>query len=116
MMYFAERSDITILAIKQMNKPAVFVGNHLEFDDPDHDAIMDEIREAVALYVIGQPQYSDKKFFSVLEGISIGGLFFFDSDDLARKFFEIFNTGLVYSSPVYATLHASNGECITENT
>ena len=45
-----------------------------------------------------------------------GGVFFFDSDEEAQEFFELFNKYPVYASGLYAVLYDSSGSVITENT
>lgn len=108
-MYFADKADSTILAIKQMGKPAVYVANHLDYEDDGFDIILDAIFQGVSKL------YPDK-IYLITESIQSGGIFFFDSGEQTKEFFEIFNTDPVYASPIYATLHEASGNCIDENT
>lgn len=96
------REQIYSLAVKQKNKPAVYIRNNLMMID---DA---NIWERVIVIFNNN--------FEVLYKIFEGGLFFFNSGVEAQQFFDFFNDPLIYGSGLYASLYNLDGELITDNT
>jgi hypothetical protein len=108
---FIDWNKIQELAVRCVNKWAVYVSNGLE-DSKKDDIIWD--------FVLNE---ADKFFkddsLKALEckcTLINGGLVFFDTQDQAREFYQIFNADLTYSSALYAQLHSPDGQCLDENT
>jgi TorA maturation chaperone TorD len=45
-----------------------------------------------------------------------GGLFFFETEELAREFYSMFEQPLTDSSGLYASIYSPTDGCLTENT
>ena len=104
-------SEIQSLAVKQMGKPAVYVGNGLEYNKPQDDEIWKFIMSEVkAIY--GETD----KFYDIMSGLVSGSMFFFDTEEEQYSFYRIFEQPLTDSSAVYACTYGADGQCQTENT
>jgi len=102
---YIDWTEINGLAVKQKGMYAVYIANHLNFDDDD-SYIWDHIVQKCT----GLIPFSD--VMSILHG----GLFFFDTKTEMTTFFNIFCESPVESSGVYACNYNNNGECLSENT
>lgn len=105
-------AEINSLAVKQMGKPAVYVGNGLEYDSPKDDEIWKFVMAEVKSICGGETD----EFYTVMASLVNGGLFFFDSEEEQDRFYQIFEQPLTDSSAIYACTYNSLGECLTENT
>lgn len=105
-MKFVNWTKTNKLAVQQVNKFAVYVAN-----GEDDDRVWEFVRYAVFEFV-----GSEAKFYDAIGNILEGGLFFFDTEDEARKFYNIFTQELTDSSAIYAALYKPDGICIGENT
>jgi hypothetical protein len=104
-------NEIHSLAVKQMGKPAVYVGNGLEYNTPEDDEIWKFVQSEVkAIY--GETN----EFYNVMSGLVSGSMFFFDSTEEQYRFYRIFEQPLTDSSAIYACTYDSDGQCQTENT
>lgn len=107
-------TDIISLAVKQEEKPAVWVSNNLELsdrfsskDDEIYRFVLDQVRDLYGKEV------AEKEFFIGLTGSS---LFFFETEEEQYKFYDIFQTPTVDSSGFYAMTIDKYGNIETENT
>lgn len=105
-------SETMNAAVKQVGKPAVYVNNGLEFDDPKDKAIWQFVRNEI------KDIFGDEtdEYFKVMGNLGNSALFFFDSEQEQERFYSIFEKELTYSSAIYACTYDKNGECQTENT
>lgn len=110
-MNVCQWNEIQSLAVKQVGKPAVYVGNGLEYDTPQDDEIWKFIVSEVKTIYGG----SDK-FYDIMSGLVGGSMFFFDTEEEQHRFYRIFEQPLTDSSAVYACTYGSDGQCQTENT
>lgn len=110
-MKVCQWNEVQSLAVKQMGKPAVYVGNGLEYDKPEDDEtwkfIMAELK---AIY--GETD----EFYNIMAGLVNGSMFFFDTKEEQYCFYRIFEQPLTDSSAVYACAYGPDGQCQTENT
>ena len=90
-------------AVQYTGLPAVSVDNNLDMSLGHHMSIWLHFCERV-------PDLDTRS--EVLHG----GVFFFDSDEEALEFFDLFNHRPVYASGLYAVLYDSSGSVLTENT
>lgn len=105
-------NETNSLAVKQMGKPAVYVGNGLVYDSPKDDEIWKFVMAEVKSICGGETD----EFYTVISSLVHGGLFFFDSEEDQIRFYEIFEQPLTDSSAIYACTYNSLGECENENT
>lgn len=108
---FASWSGINKLAVKQMGKYAVYVGNGLAMLTQEDDAIwafvMQKIKE-----MFGDDAVRSEWVSNLVEG----GLFFFETEAEMDAFYSIFTAELTDSCAMYACTYDPTGECLTENT
>lgn len=102
-MNYIDQGSMVSRAIQYTNLPAVSVTNTLDVSQGYDMSIWRNFCERV-------PDLDTRS--EVLHG----GLFFFDSDEEAREFFDLFNRRPVYASGLYAVLYDSSGSVLTENT
>ena len=105
-------AEINSMAVKQMGKPAVYVGNGLEYDTPKDDEIWKFVMAEIKSICGGETD----EFYTVMASLVSGGLFFFDSKEEQYRFYKIFEQPLTDSSAIYACTYNSDGTCETENT
>ena len=96
-------NEIVTLAVKQKGKPAVYIDNHLTYDEDE-----------TCLWRLVCEKFEDN--VDMLSNLIHGGLFFFEDENEALEFFNFFNTGALYASGIYAELYDESGNCLTENT
>jgi hypothetical protein len=104
-------NEVISMAVAHAGKPAVWVSNGLEYEDPKDSEIwkfiMDQVRQL----------YNDpEKFYSMLSSLVHGGLFLFDTVAEQQLFYSIFEQPLTDSSAVYACTYNAAGVCKNENT
>lgn len=102
-MNYIDQGSIVSRAIQYTGLPAVSVTNNLDVTQGYDMSIWRHFCEQV-------PEPDTRS--EVLHG----GVFFFDSDEEAREFFDLFNHRPVYASGLYAVLYDSSGSVLTENT
>lgn len=103
--------EIISLAVKQIGKPAVYISNGLEYDNPKDDEIWKFVQSEVkAIY--GETN----EFYNVMAGLVSSSMLVFDSEEEQYRFYRIFEQPLTYSSAVYACTYSPDGQCQTENT
>lgn len=99
-------------AVAHVGKPAVYLANHLTFDNDGDNPLWEfVITEVQRLYGDGSAAY-----FEVISQVIHGGLFFFDTAEEQYEFYRIFEQTLTYAGPIYAITYAADGTCETENT
>lgn len=104
-------NEIHSLAVKQMGKPAVYVGNGLDYTTPIDDEIWLFVQSEVkAIY--GETN----EFYDIMSALVGGSMFFFDTREEQYRFYRIFEQPLTDSSAIYACTYAPDGTCQTENT
>jgi hypothetical protein len=104
-------NEVISAAVAHAEKPAVWVNNGLEYEDPKDSEIwkfiMDQVRQL----------YNDpEKFYSPMSSLVYRGLFLFDTVAEQQLFYSIFEQPLTYSSAVYACTYNAAGVCENENT
>ncbi len=100
-MYF-DNGKLREIAIKQVDKPAVYISNHLTM-----------IKDAdIWSHLINKFKGDSELLLNLMHS----GVFFFETEDDALQFFNIFNEPPVYSSAVYAVLYDKFGIPVDENT
>ena len=104
-------SEIQSLAVKQAGKPAVYVGNGLEYNKPQDDEIWKFIMSEVKI-IYGETD----EFYNIMSGLVGGSMFFFDTEEEQYRFYRIFEHPLTDNSAVYACAYTPDGQCQTENT
>ena len=105
-------NTILSLAVQQMNKPAVYVSNGMQYDTPHDDEVWKFVHSQVRnIYGDNTPQY-----FEIMAGLIDSSLFFFETEAEQQKFYTIFDQPLTDSSAIYACTYSANGECESENT
>lgn len=106
-MQVLDWTEINAFAVKQIGKPAVYVSNQ-DSDDNVWQFVIESMKTI----------YGDKtpEFYDVLSYLISGGLFFFDTVEEQKTFYNVFEQPLTDSSSIYACTYDKNGECITENT
>jgi hypothetical protein len=107
-MKFHQWHSIISMAVQHTGKFAVYINNGLTFEDEDTE-IWNSVIERVKI------KYPDTHL-DVVSDLICGGLFLFDTEDEAWHFFDIFNSGCVYASAIFAMVYDSNGNGVTENT
>lgn len=112
MINFFQNSDIYKLAVKQVGKPAVFVSNGLEMNNELHDRVWHFVQESMHKIYGNDPN----KFVQIIFGLTVSGLFFFETEQEQDEFYHVFEQPLTDSSSIYACTYNKNGECLTENT
>lgn len=103
-MKFVDRHTIVELAIRQSGKYAVFVANHLDLDIPYDESVWTFLVDC----------FKDDK--DVLDGLVNSGLFLFDTEDEAVRFFSVFEYSVASSSGMYACWYTPDGSLQSENT
>jgi hypothetical protein len=107
-MQILEWSAIISMAVKQAGKPAVYVSNHMNFDDEDDQAWK---------FVIEQIKFNyEEKYLDIMGTLINTGLFLFDSEAEQYKFYGIFEQSLTYAGAIYACTLDADGNIQTENT
>lgn len=106
---YIKKENIKDLAVQFKGKPAVYI--HVQFT-PEPD-INEEFEIEIILKALDDnyKEHFGLDFYKVL----LGGLFFFDTDEEAREFYNPFEYAPLNSSSVYACLY-QNGVVVTENT
>ena len=97
------------LAVERVNRFCVFVSNSLDYKNLDEENLWQFLQEQV------KAKYPEN-YWDYLSGTIGDGLFVFDSEQEAWRFYEIFESMPFYSSAFYAQIIAPNGTAITENT
>jgi len=111
--------EVIGLATKQQGMWSVYVSNNLDWDK-DHEKIIWDfvVAEIEARFSKEKPAnpYEDSDFHKCYLNFWNGGLLFFNDEETARKYYNIFEQPLTNSSGVYASLFGPLGNGITENT
>lgn len=102
-MNYIDHHTTVSRAIQYTGLPAVSITNNLDLTQGHNMSIWRHFCERV-------PDLDTRS--EVLHG----GVFFFDSDEEALEFFDLFNHRPVYASGLYAVLYDSSGSVLTENT
>ena len=105
-------SETVGLAVKQMGKPAVYVGNGLEYDSPKDNEIWNFVIAEMKSICGGETE----DFYTAMLNLVSSGLFFFDNEEEQYRFYKIFEQPLTDSSAIYACTYNSDGTCEKENT
>lgn len=112
-MKICQWNEIHSLAVKQVGKPAVYVGNGLDY----YDSIDDQ---KIWSFVLEQMKsiygHNTEEYFDIMSGLSTSSLFFFDTIEEQYRFYRVFEHELTDSSGIYACTYAADGTCETENT
>lgn len=90
-------------ATKQSGKWAVETGFHLYYggqDDKDDDAVSEAMRDSL------KSSYGYKRGIDFWNNIVSESIFFFDTEEEARKFYGLFFQSPIYSSGLYAALYS----------
>lgn len=106
---FCAWHEILSLAVGRVGKFAVYVSNGLGFVESDRTVWDFVVKEVFQMF-------HETEAREYLSSINQGGVLFFDNEEKARKFYKIFEQELTDSSPLYACLYNSYGQCLTENT
>lgn len=75
--------------------------------------------EVIRTFVIGALQKIievEDDFYNILQALNCDELMLFETEEEARKVYEIFEQELTDSSSVYACLYSPTQGCLTENT
>lgn len=109
-MHFVNWVKTNELAVKQVGQFAVYVSNGLDFDDEKDakawDFVLDYLKSA----------YTEAECYNYMGSIIDGGLFFFEIEEEAWKFYSVFEQPLTDSSGLYAAVFCPVRGCLTENT
>lgn len=108
---FVNWSASNSLAVKQVAKWAVYIGNGLEMKTANDSAIWDFVEQQIRVLYIDEDACLD-----CLCNIIDGGLFFFNTKEDMNTFYAIFTAPLTDSSAIYACTYSPDGQCLTENT
>ena len=101
--------DYISLAIKQINKPCVYISNDLDYQN-EHAEIWEFVIDQVK-------QMFPDTWHRILSDIIFSPLIQFDTEEEAWKFYKIFDVrGKTYASAIYASVYNADGESICENT
>lgn len=109
-MKLMQWTEMIEIAVKSQGQWAVHVSNTLDLDDPDQRAAFDFCIERIKMIYPGNTKSAPLTTFCA------DGTLFFDTEQEARTYFNIFNTHPAYSSAVYAMLISADGAIIDENT
>ena len=97
-------NEIVTLAVKQKDKYAVYIANHLSYETEEDINVWNLVCKKFE----GQP--------NLLSDLIHGGLFVFDDFTDAKNFFDFFNAKPIYGSGIYAEIYEPDGRLIAENT
>ena len=114
MTRFLTELELMEFAIKQMNLNCVFLANHLSYDNQDDIDTTQFIKKKILKFCDDHPDQADH--VTIMDAFWYDGIVTFDSQELAREFFSIFNDHKeTYSSGAYASLYL-DGNSVDENT
>lgn len=99
------------LATKQVGKFSVYVNNGLNFDVKDEHIWAFVVEELQKIFGV-----KTKEYYDYVGNVLHGGLFFFESEEEAFQFYEIFTKELTDSSAIYSCVYSPESGCLTENT
>jgi hypothetical protein len=106
--------EVASLAVKAVGKPAVYVANHVDWDEEEDSGV------EIFLLNLVDSTYNDPEEVKLRNElrllVSTGGLVFFDTKEEQYRFYKLFEEGVVESSCVYACTVDETGKCLTENT
>jgi hypothetical protein len=95
------------LAVKSINKPAVYVSNELHYTSDTENTIWSSvIEEARKMYGTKTNEYHD-----ILSGLVNSDVFFFDTEEEQQKFLNVF-ANVTEGSGIYLTAYSADGICI----
>lgn len=103
-------SEINALAVKQVGKFAVYVANNV-----DYDSEIDNKSWDYAVSQIRLKTDNEKSYYEISSGMIHGGLFFFESEEKADEFFNIFCNEITEKTGLYAAIYCPERGCLSEN-
>jgi hypothetical protein len=109
-MKFVNWCKTNEFAVKQVGQWGVYVSNNLDYDDEKESKAW----EFVIDYL--KSTRTEVEYLNYISSIMDGGLFFFETEELAWEFYSMFEQPLTNSSGLYATIYSPNGVGLTENT
>jgi hypothetical protein len=110
---FGSWGKIHELATTHVNKFSVYVSFGLDCTPGSHDEKIWEFVQSELEKIYG---CGTDLFYEYCRDIIQSGLFFFDTEVEARKFYIIFEQELTDSSGIYSCLYSPVKGCLTENT
>jgi uncharacterized protein len=98
-------SAINELAVKQANRPGVYVSNNLSYENTADQQAWQHVQDQLSAKL-------GRDFSYLLHG----GMFLFDTEAEAWQFYRVFEHPAVYASGLYAVIYDDQGLALTENT
>lgn len=105
---YAPWSVYISLAVEQKGMWAIYVANHLEYDNEKENKLWNE-------FMLKAHKILDNSF-EVINDMMFGGLFFFETETEMRQVFSLFTEAPIDSSALYACTYNPKGVCLSENT
>jgi hypothetical protein len=103
-------------AVAHVGKPAVYIANHISFEEPGDADIWSFVVESLkTMFGAVGDQYT-QEYLDVISQVIHGGLFFFETKEEQYAFYKIFEQPLTESGPIYACTYSAEGKGETENT
>jgi hypothetical protein len=107
-MKFVNWSKTNELAVKQVGQWAVYVSNNIDYDD-EKDC---KTWKFVIDYL--KSTRTEAEYLNYISSIMDGGLFFFETKELAWEFYSMFAQSITDSSGLYASVYSPTGVVLTE--